>query len=460
MSYEEREDNLNREIPQVVLRLLVVILFALISIVVTGRLQVNPFFPYLLFAIIFFIIAFKFKPQFWGWAYLFYLITGMVIVMWSMSAMHLTLSGKIILPGELYRDGIPLIIEPSDGNPKSVTTDENGVFKLEDVPPGIFTIKIDDSVVLRGNIPSPFERWFGLEIDTYTIWLWPRGIETETTEPTETTVVDVAGGQEGTEAPPPSPTDEVAIETEEAVPTPTDIPKGVIEIREGEFTMGSDIYGEEKYYAPAHTVYLDKYFIDKYEVTNQQWAECISAGICDEPLYLGEHQPTNWDTEQVEYSDYPVVNVSWENAKEYCEDYANGFLPTEAQWEKAASWGLRSNMKNLYPWGTSTPVMKFANFSNSELSVVTDHEAGVSGYGVFNMAGNAMEWVYDTYQGDYYDDSPLNNPEGPDYASFTKSARGGAFTNAGYSDLWTFARFYYPEETRQEFLGFRCVYNE
>ena len=451
---------MKREIPQSVIRLLIPLLLALLALVIAGNLQFNPLFIYGILGIIFGIVGYKFKPEYWRWAYSIYLLAGAIIIIMSMSARYLTLSGKIILPGELYEDGIPLIIELSDGNPKSVTTDENGFFILKDVPPGSFTIKIDDSVILRGDIPGAFERWFGLEIDTYTIYLRPSGIETVTTEPTETTVVDVTGGLEGTEVPPPFPTDEVVIETEEAVPTPTDMPESIVEIKEGEFTMGSDFYGPDKPYAPAHTVYLDKFFIDKYEVTNQQWAECISTGICDEPEKLGDNQPTNWSAVQLEFSDYPVVNVTWEEAKEYCEEYANGFLPTEAQWEKAASWGLRVNTKNEYPWGNSTPERKLANFSSTELSVVTAHEDGVSGYGVFNMAGNAMEWVYDTYDGDFYDNSPQTNPEGPEYESYTKSARGGAFTRKGYADLWTYARFYYQETTRNEFLGFRCVYEE
>jgi len=108
----------------------------------------------------------------------------------------------------------------------------------------------------------------------------------------------------------------------------------------GTFMMGSK-YGDDE--LPIHEVFLDRYAIDVYEVTNERYKECVTAGACNKPggSYYGNAQ----------YDDHPVVYVSWNDAEAYCE-WRGARLPSEAEWEKAARGGLEGK---LYPWGDEEP---------------------------------------------------------------------------------------------------------
>ncbi len=101
----------------------------------------------------------------------------------------------------------------------------------------------------------------------------------------------------------------------------------------GEFTMGSDNgEGDEK---PVHTVYLDAFWIDQTEVTNKQYQACVDAGTCEPPSDASSSTHPSY-YENPEFDNYPVIYVNWDKANRYCEVWAGGDLPTEAQWEKAA----------------------------------------------------------------------------------------------------------------------------
>ncbi len=120
----------------------------------------------------------------------------------------------------------------------------------------------------------------------------------------------------------------------------------------GPFEMGSeDGYANEK-----HTVTLDDFYIDQYEVTNQRFAECVYAGVCDPPPVTGSETRESYYGNSV-YDDYPAIFASWYDAQTYCE-WRGARLPTEAEWEKAA----RGTDERTYPWGDRKITCELANY--------------------------------------------------------------------------------------------------
>ncbi len=217
----------------------------------------------------------------------------------------------------------------------------------------------------------------------------------------------------------------------------------------GEFLMGTDEKGVQKN-RPAHVVYLSAFWIDQTEVSNAMFALCVEAGKCGPPM-MGGLNPYYGKSE---YANYPVVYVSWEAAKKYCQ-WAGRRLPSDAEWEKAA----RGTDGRLYPWGNQPPDMSLANFDNliGESVPVDRYPLGASPYGALNMAGNAREWVADWFHEFYYIVSPRENPQGPPSGS-TKSLRGGSYLDDA-NEIRIFNRFFHPPASPGINRGFRCAQN-
>jgi len=130
----------------------------------------------------------------------------------------------------------------------------------------------------------------------------------------------------------------------------------------------------------------------------------------------------------VEFKDYPVVHVTWQQAQIYCE-WAGRRLPSEAEWERAA----RGDDFRNFPWGDSPASGQYANFNYlvGETSRVGSYSAGASPFGALDMAGNVWEWVADLYEVEYYKISPEQNPPGPEINSTNlRVIRGGSYQDA------------------------------
>ncbi|MFC1713776.1 formylglycine-generating enzyme family protein [Candidatus Poribacteria bacterium] len=213
----------------------------------------------------------------------------------------------------------------------------------------------------------------------------------------------------------------------------------------GEFQMGSeDGWSGEK---PAHTVYLDAFYMDRYEVTNALYRKFMSA--------TGHKAPPSLNDDTYNTSTRPVVGVGWQDALAYAK-WAGKRLPTEAEWEKAARGGLDGKK---YPWGDKITYDN-ANYGGTGDKDKWDYTAHVgsfapNGYGLYDMAGNVWEWCMDFYDENYYAKSPARNPIGP-ASGFLRVIRGGAW-NSPESSLRVVHRNNLPPSIQYFVVGFRCV---
>lgn len=184
----------------------------------------------------------------------------------------------------------------------------------------------------------------------------------------------------------------------------------MILIQGGSFQMGGLSDAALPNEKPSHKVTLKGFWLDQTEVTNAQYAQCVASGPCEIPKDLKSATRSDY-YKNPEYADYPVVFVTWNQAKTYCE-WAGRRLPTEAEWEYAA----RGTDFREYPWGDDKPGEGTANFDykNKDTVKVGSYPEGASPFGILDMAGNVWEWVADFYSQSYYEKSPAENPTGPD----------------------------------------------
>jgi formylglycine-generating enzyme required for sulfatase activity len=196
--------------------------------------------------------------------------------------------------------------------------------------------------------------------------------------------------------------------------------KDMILIPAGEFVMGSDEADDEK---PPHKVSLDAFYIARYPVTNADYKKFVDA--------TKHAPPSHWSNGKIPQGkeNHPVVNVSWKDAVAYCE-WAGRRLPTEAEWEKAASWDDIKKEKRVYPWGKEFDKNKCNSFASGigDTMPVGPYSAkgGDSAYGVGDMAGNVWEWCSSHYQKYPYhaDDGRENMRSGN-----PRVLRGGSWTS-------------------------------
>ena len=218
------------------------------------------------------------------------------------------------------------------------------------------------------------------------------------------------------------------------------------------YTIGSESEIADVDEKPAHPVKLDDFYIDKYEVTNAQYRTFLTT--------TGHREPKYWNDETLNQPEQPVVGVSWDDAAAYAE-WAEKRLPTEAEWEVAA----RGSEERVFPWGNEFDLKVAATTIHANIiaaddgfektAVVGSFTAGESPFGVQDLAGNVFEWVADWYAEDYYDDSPLSNPQGPAEGNF-KVLRGGSWRDGG-EKARSAKRSSLPGSMRHDEIGFRCA---
>jgi formylglycine-generating enzyme required for sulfatase activity len=246
----------------------------------------------------------------------------------------------------------------------------------------------------------------------------------------------------------------------------------MVYIPAGEFTLGEA--------ASARTIYLDAFWMDKFEVTNAQFQQFVDA-----TGYKTDAEKQGWGFEYTNVWQrmegiswraprgagstiqlaFPVVLVSWNDANAYCA-WAGKRLPTEAEWEKAA----RGSDARVFPWGNQWDGTRL-NFCDSncayawkdasvndryaEVAPVGSYAANASPYGVLDLAGNVWEWTADWFDADYPRTMPTRNPIGPTSGQL-KVLRGGAWSIDAFYARAT-SRFAQPPDFRERSVGFRCV---
>jgi len=285
---------------------------------------------------------------------------------------------------------------------------------------------------------------------------------------------------------PPSTTTPITRCTHQAdIETFSEIIMPMVHVPAGDFEMGSTskrVWNSDE--SPAHTVFLDDFYIDQYEVTNQQFAEFLN---------LHENQPkgnVTWfdvDDEDARihymnggwkadpgYENHPAVEVTWYGAREFCE-WNGKRLPTEAEWEKAA----RGPEGSIYPWGNefdssrvngddetiedsySIPCTPTCCDGYDRTAPVGSFPNGISPYGVYDMAGNVWEWVYDYYKENFYGQSPSTNPiaesEVGDASWVPHVFRGGSWNDYTVDSLRSSNRANDLPNTSTANIGFRCA---
>ncbi len=254
-------------------------------------------------------------------------------------------------------------------------------------------------------------------------------------------------------------------------------------VPEGDFAMGSDSsqYANER---PVHTVFLDSYWVDRTEVTNSMFEVFIArTGYQTDAEKKGSSNgydivtgksvltpgadwkhPQGPDSSLSELAEHPVVHVSWNDARAYCE-WAGRRLLTEAEWEKAA----RGTDGRTFPWGDAFDGTRL-NSADVNLGAgrgdrgfddgfqltapVGSYPLGASPYGALDMAGNVWEWVNDWVDEAYYRSSPSANPGGPASGEY-RVVRGGSWHDPEDGNRAAYRGWAASGDTDIT-LGFRC----
>ena len=228
-------------------------------------------------------------------------------------------------------------------------------------------------------------------------------------------------------------------------------------ITAGNFSMGNKNKPNQ---LPVHEVYLDNYYIDKYEVTNGLYKACVEAGTCQSPMRSSSYTRSSYYGNS-DFDNYPVIYVDWNMANSYCE-WRGVKLPTEAEWEKVANTDAEqtnsaSYAKEDYVWGNMS-LIKNSGWQYYSDTTQVGRFADDNTYSVHDMTGNVWEWVNDWYSDTYFKYSPASNPLGPDSGT-SHVIRGGTWEYSVENGYYSTSPYrgggasdsFYP------YVGFRCA---
>jgi len=248
----------------------------------------------------------------------------------------------------------------------------------------------------------------------------------------------------------------------------------MIEIPAGYFEQGNDSIDALDNELPVHRVYLETYSIDRYPVTCGQYRAFIEAGGYQNSIWwsdagwewLGSQmvtQPLYW-TNNPAWDSHPVYGINWYEAEAYAR-FVGKRLPTEAEWEKAASWDAAAGGRRIYPWGEEEPAAQLCNYAHLgedsypplQTTPVDTYPTGQSAYGCYDMLGNVWEWTASVFHG--YEGF-VSYP----YAGYSKVyfdgehrvLKGGSWATRPWALRCSSRNWYHPG-VRQILAGFRCA---
>ncbi|MBD1828905.1 ergothioneine biosynthesis protein EgtB [Microcoleus vaginatus GB1-A2] len=253
--------------------------------------------------------------------------------------------------------------------------------------------------------------------------------------------------------------------TESRLPI-TDSP--AIEIPGGEFYMGSDAAEALDNERSRHLFYLEAYSIDRYPVTCRQYRDFMESGGYQNPdWWSGDgwkwlqstkvDRPLYW-SDNPAFNNHPVCGVSWYEAEAYC-NFTGKRLPSEAEWEKAATWDATNQTYRIYPWGEEPPNGSLCNHGNNiaNTSPVDAFPKGASAIGCCDMLGNVWEWTastFDAYPG--FESYPYRGYSQVYFDGEHRVLKGGSWATFPQALRSSFRNWYYPG-VRQIISGFRCA---
>ncbi len=240
------------------------------------------------------------------------------------------------------------------------------------------------------------------------------------------------------------------------------IDRVLIAIQGGPFKMGAQVKNLWDNEYPSRNINMSSFSIDKYEITNYQFAQFLNdnkKNIKNIEAIKEIKKASGIYSATIGRENYPIRNINFETARSFCKFYG-GDLPTEAQWEFAASMDLEFNKKYLFANGKNIISEGDLNFENSTSRGIETTPVGsfpsLNPNQLMDMGGNVWEWTRDNYRSDYYKYSvESSDPKGPKRSTM-RTIRGGAYNTESIATRTSMRIGIHPKEKLIN-LGFRCI---